>query len=220
MRLHLFIDECRIGPFRRLGRTQRKVRAAIRQHILPGIVSPMSGDYLSEHYPWCFVISGGMFSRKYFCVGAFVVLQREPGEKSLAVIYSKVRYSWLEKNMRTEFPLTFWAARILNGVQQSDIAEKNWQPLWQWVKALKWSYSPLFQKILTPAMHFRNHSQVLLREGSQEDYRIRSSDGVEIMPWKNWPDCIQQEAGIWIWRQSRHRKILDSQRIPLGRAGA
>ncbi|MGN7973791.1 T6SS protein Cts1T [Serratia sp. 22264] len=221
LRLYLLVDESRVGLFRRLGRRQREVRSIITQQILPNIGSLMLEGYLPENYPWCFVISSSALRSKYHYAGAFMVFRGEQGEESLAVVYSAVSYQWLQRNMCAEFPLTFWAARILNNVQKNDLVEKNWRPLWQWVKALKRAYSPFWESFaLTPAWRFKNHSQVLLREGAQEDFHIRSSDGVEVMPWKNWPGCVQQEAGIWIWRQSRHRNILDSQRIPLRRAEA
>ncbi|MTD38229.1 T6SS protein Cts1T [Erwinia sp. CPCC 100877] len=221
LRLYLLVDESRAGLFRRLGKSQRKVRTIITQHILPSIGSSISDDYLSQHYPWCFVISAAALQRRHSCAGAFMVLQGEKGERSLVVIYGAVSCLWLQKNMQAEFPMTFWAARILNSVDKNALAEKNWQSLWQWAKALKRAYSPFWESfLLTPAWRFKKQSQVLLREGSQEDYRILNSDGVEVMPWKNWPGCVQQEAGIWIWRQSRHRRILDSQRIPLRRAEA
>ena len=221
LRLYLLVDESRAGLLCRWGKKQREVRSFITQQILPNMGSLMPSDYLPEHYPWCFIISAAALRGKYSYVGAFMVLPGEQEEKSLIVVYSAVSYRWLQKNMRAEFPMTFWAARILNNVRKSDLAEKNWQPLWQWVKALRRSYSPFWESFaLTPAWRFSRHSQVLLKEGSQEDYHIHDSDGIEIMPWKNWPDCVQQEAGIWIWRQSRHRNILDSQRILLRRAEA
>jgi hypothetical protein len=221
LRLYLLVDETRAGLFRRWGKEQRELHSFITREILPNMDSSMPVDCLSESYPWCFVISAAALRGKCFYAGAFMVVQSEQGNKSLVVIYSVVSYRWLQKNMQAEFPMTFWATRILNNLRNSDVAENNWQPLWQWVKALKRAYSPFWESfVLTPAWRFKNHSQVLLREGSQEDYHIRNSDGVEVMPWKNWPDCVQQEAGIWIWRQSRHRNILDSQRIPLRRAEA
>lgn len=220
IRLCLLVDESRAGLFRRLSKKQREVRSIITQHILPNIGSSMLDNYLPEHYPWCFVISAASLRQRRSCVGAFMVLPGKQGEKLLVVLYSQVSYSWLQKNMHVEFPLTFWASRILNMARKDDVVTKDGQLLWQWVKALGRAYSPWREVVLTPAWRFKNQSQVLLREGSREDYCIRNNDGVETMPWKNWPDCVQQDVGIWIWRQSRHRKILDSQRIPLRRAEA
>ncbi len=220
IRLCLLVGELRAGLFRRLSKKQREVRAIITQQILPNIGSSMPDEYLPEHYPWCFVISAASLRQRHSCVGAFMVLPGEQGEKLLVVVYSPVSCLWLQKNMHVEFPLTFWASRILNMARKNDVVKKDWQLLWQWVKALGRTYSPWREFMLTPAWRFKNQSQMLLREGSQEDYCIRNSDGVEIIPWKNWPDCVQQDAGIWIWRQSRHRKILDSQRIPLRGAEA
>lgn len=220
LRLCFFVDESRAGLFRRLSKTQRKVRAIIMQHVIPNIGVAAPDSYLPEHYPWCFIISAAALRHKSSCVGAFMVLRGEQGEKLPVVIYSVVSHAWLENNMHTEFPLTFWASRVLNITRQNDLLKKDWQPLAQWVKALRRAWSPWREFLLIPAWRFKNQSQMLLREGSQEDYRIHTNDGVDIMPWKNWPACIQQEAGIWIWRQSRHRNILDSQRILLRRAEA
>lgn len=220
IRLCLLVDESCAGQFRRLSKTQREVRSIITQQILPGIGSSILDKYLPEHYPWCFAISAASLRQRHSCVGAFMVLPDKQGKKLLVVVYSPVSYSWLKKNMHVEFPLTFWASRILNMAPKNDLVKKDWQLLWQWVKALGRSYSPWRERVLTSAWQFKNQSQMLLREGSQEDYCIRNNDGVEIMPWKNWPDCIQQDAGVWIWRQSRHGKILDSRKISLRRAEA
>ncbi|MCT4703384.1 T6SS protein Cts1T [Enterobacteriaceae bacterium H20N1] len=220
LRLYLLVDDSRAGLFKTGSKRRREVYSLVTQKILKNMDSSMPDDYLPESYPWCFVISFGALRGKCYA-GAFMVHRNSQGEKSLIVVYSERSYQWLKKNMRTEFPLTFWMARILNNTQKSDFTQHNWKPLRQWLKALKRAYSPFWESFaLTPAYRFKNHSQALLREGSQEDYCIRNSDGVEVMPWTNWPDCLQQEAGIWIWRQSRHRKILDSQRIPLRRAEA
>jgi len=218
LRLFLLVDESRISLFHRMGRKQREVRSIITKQILPVISSSLPEDFLPEHYPWCFVISspstwgGNAFS------GAFMLRPGKGGVPSLIIIYGEARWPWLKKNMQNDFPLTFWASRFLNNVSDCDMAEKNWHSLSQWVKALDRSYWTIWEKLmLAPAWQFKNHSQVLLKEGSKEDYLIQNHDGIETMPWKNWPECVQQEAGIWIWRQSRHRKILDSQRIPLQR---
>ncbi|WP_435946901.1 T6SS protein Cts1T [Dryocola sp. BD586] len=220
LRLYLLVDNPRAVLFGAGRKRQREVYALVTQSILRNRDSALPDDYLPESYPWCFVISAGALRNKYYA-GACMVYRNSQQEKSLIVVYSERPYRWLQKNMRTDYPLTFWMARILNNTQKSDVIEHNWKPLRQWLKALRRAYSPFWESFaLVPAYRFKNHSQVLLREGSQEDYYIRNSDGVEVMPWTNWPDCIQQEAGIWLWRQSRHRKILDSHRIPLRRAEA
>lgn len=220
IRLFLLNDRAQKNVFGRPGKLHRKVRAIITQQICPNIGSSISEGLLEEDYPWCFVISGAALSQRHYCAGAFSLMTGEHGEKLLIVIYSMVSYSWLQKNLRSEYPLTFWAARVLNIKRKYDVVGGNQGILWQWFKALRWAYSPWRQFVLKPLWRFEHKSQMLLREGSQQDYRIRNSDGVEVMPWKNWPGCIQQEPEIWVWRQSRHRRILDSQRILLRRAEA
>lgn len=219
LRLYFFIGRYRPGIFYRLNRRQRRVRDILNEQVVPTLAASRPDHDALASYPWCFVIADG--SRGHFAAGAFRLLRAGADRSALMVIYGDASYSWLEKNMAAEYPLTFWASRILNGVSDGDIAEKNWRPHRRWLSALRWACSPLLQRVvLQPALHFNRHSYALLREGSQQDYRIRSSDGVESMPWNNWPACLREESGVWIWRQSRHRKILDSQRIPLRRAGA
>ncbi|MDS1916269.1 T6SS protein Cts1T [Enterobacter asburiae] len=221
LHLYLLVDESQAGLFRRRGKKQREVHSIITQQIVPGICSSLSDDYLPEHYPWSFVISSPSSRGHNTYSGAFMLRAGKGGTPSLIIIYGEAPWPWLKENLQDEFPLTFWASRILNHVPDSDVVEKNWRPLWQRVKALRRTYSALWEKlVLTSARQFKNHSQMLLRGGAQEDYRIQNRDGVEAMPWQNWPDCIEQEVGIWIWRQSRHKKIVDSQRIPLRRAEA
>ncbi|MGF9657377.1 T6SS protein Cts1T [Pantoea agglomerans] len=215
IRMFLLIDGLRPGLLRRSGKIHREVRSIITQHILPNIVSGMSEELSVEHYPWCFIISGAPQAKQRYCAGAFSLTSGKEGEKQLFVICSVVSASWLQKNMHTKYPLTFWAARILNLAGEKDMASKSWQPLYQWFRALRWAYSPWRQFLLKPTWRFEKQSKMLFREGSQQDYRIAEGDGVGVMPWKNWPDCLQREAGIWIWQQSRHRMVLDSQRISL-----
>lgn len=192
----------------------------IKRYIAPDIVATVPEDYLPQNYPWCFVISAGALSQRYHLAGALSLVTNKQGERSLRIIYGMFSDSWLKKNMRDDYPLTFWAARILNSVPGDEGAEKDRRYLKQWTKVLRRAYSPFWEYVHTPAWRFKNQSQMLLREGSQEDYRIGDEDGVENMPWREWPDCLQQEASVWLWRQSRYKRILDSQRIPLRRAGA
>lgn len=220
IRLYLLVDRKRAGLFHRLNKKQCELLNVFTQQILPHLESSMPDSYLPEHYPWCFVISASTLKARHAYAGAFMVLPGEQDEKKLAIVYGSVSYPWLKSNMHSEFPLTFWASRILNYVERKDVLAKEWRPLWQWVKKLRQVYSPWRELILNPAWHFKNHSQVLLKEGSREDYCIKSSDGVEVMPWKNWPECIQEKEGVWIWRQGRHKRILESQRFLIKRAVA
>lgn len=218
IRMFLIVDGVHTGISGRLGKMKREVRSIITQKILPNINFDVADELSPKHYPWCFVISSSALSRQSYCAGAFNLLPGKNGEQLLVVICSVVSWSWLQKNMCDERPLTFWAARILNLVREGDIAAENAQLLSRWFRTLKGAYSPWRQFILKPVWRFENQSEMLLREGAHQDYQISNCDGVEVMPWKNWPDCVQYEAGIWIWRQSRHSKILYSQRIHLRHA--
>lgn len=214
LRLYLLGGESRASPFCRKRKKQRQKEAFISQKILSNMAAAMTDEYLSTAYPWCFVISSSTAQDKYHYVGACKILCNEQGEKSLVGMYSPVSHQWLNKNMQADFSLTFWMSRILNMVQENDFSARNTPLLRQWCTALQRAYSPFWESFaLTPAWRFKTRSQALLREGSQQDYCIRNSDGVDVMPWKNWPDCLLNESGIWLWRESRHRKILDSQRI-------
>lgn len=220
IRLFLFIAGLDKPIVARKGKIHRKVQSMITEKIVPNRAPLAVESGLAEQYPWSFVIADAALSRQRYCTGAFSVIRGQQGETLLVAIYSLVSCSWLKKNLQAEFPLTFWAARILNVLPTNCQASSSWQPLRQWLAALRWSYSPWRQFVLMPAWRFEHKSKMLLREGGQEDYRIGKGDGVEIMPWKKWPGCLQQGAGAWIWRQSRHRRILDSQRILFRRAEA
>lgn len=221
LRLYLLVDGSRAGLLSRWDGAQRKVHNFIMQNVLLNMGEAMSDEYCSRGYPWCFVISAAALQVNKYYVGSFMIQPGEAGLESVIIIYSAVSYPRLERIMHAKYPLTFWAARILNNQQQGDFSNKKWKTLFQWVKALKRAYSPCWESFaLKKAWRFSTLSQVLLKEGSKEDYGIRVNDGVEAMPWKNWPNCVQQEEGIWVWRQSRHRNILDSRWIPLLGAGA
>jgi len=214
LRLYLLGGESCAIPFYRKGKKQRQRETFICQKILSNMATAMTDDYLSTAYPWCFVISSGTALEKYHYVGACRILCNEQGGKTLIGMYSPVSHQWLNKDMQAEFSLAFWISRILNLIQGNVFSARNTPLLRQWRTALQRAYSPFWESFaLTPAWRFKTRSQALLREGSREDYCIRNSDGVDVMPWKNWPDCLLNESGVWLWRESRHRKILDSQRI-------
>ncbi len=221
VRLHLLVDNLPVGTRNGGKKRSQQIASLIAQSVLPEMELSVNCNDLPEDYPWCFLVSGKEIGCKKYYAGALVNFRNVHGRRSSIIIYSALSYPWLKKNMSSQYPITFWMARILNIIPEIDRAEECWDQLRLWVTALQRSYSPFWESIiLTHSYQFKNRSQVLLREGSKEDYRIRDSDGVGVMPWKHWPDNIQEEAGVWLWRQSRHCKILDSQRILLQGDGA
>ncbi|MDT3667832.1 hypothetical protein ROK90_17740 [Cronobacter dublinensis] len=112
--------------------------------------------------------------------------------------------------------LAFWQMRILCLLtdEQQRIGERA--AVRQWVQALRLSLAPGWVRWwVNPSWRFGQRAPALLMENCAADYRLGPEAGVETMPWREWPACINQENTIWIWRQSRHGKYIDSQRIAI-----
>lgn len=82
------------------------------------------------------------------------------------------------------------------------------------IKALQIHYSPFLESVLIrKSYRFINTSEPLLSNCHILDNQIPINGGVEFMPWKNWPECIQNGNSVWLWRQSRYGRIIDSKKI-------
>lgn len=204
------------GLFGQAGPRGRRIRTLIRDRVLPAMQDSLPGKPLPENYPWCFIVPPSALRRKTYCVGAFVSFENARGEKSIVALCCAVPYKWLKHNLTAEFSAPFWMARILAGIKPEEIARGNYGYVRPWIKALQRSYSYFWESFaLAENFRFGTRSKFLLREFTDLDYEICSDDGVDIMPWKNWPGCIQAGDCVWLWRQSRHNRLIESQRILL-----
>ncbi|MBW7984870.1 T6SS protein Cts1T [Enterobacillus tribolii] len=216
IRILLLKDNAGSGLFRLGGLRGRRIRTFIKNRVLPGMHDALPGKSLPKNYPWCFILPPASLRRKTYYIGAFVPFDNARGERSFIALYSAVSYKWLQSNLALEFPAAFWMARILAGMKHEEITSGNYVYVRPWIKALQRSFSWFWESIaLTENFRFRNRSKFLLRECTDLDYEICGDDGVDIMPWKNWPECIQAGDCVWLWRQSRHNRLIESQRILL-----
>jgi len=170
----------------------------------------------SDFHPWCFVLPPLTPRSKDYIIGAFVIFNDPSGAYSFLVLYSSVSYGWLTKNLQSNYHIAFWLARILARLSKHEIYRQDFSSIQVWLRALKRSYSPLWESmVLNEKFKFKNRSTSLLSECAEFDYEQCIDSGVEIMPWTEWPCCVQSEDYAWFWRQSRYGRITDSQKVLL-----
>ncbi|KAB8313477.1 hypothetical protein EH228_02105 [Erwinia endophytica] len=191
-----------------------KIGDILLRDVIPNMVVTLPGKSLCTTHPWCFVMPGDIGGKKYFYFGSFVKGINPSEEKPVFALYTRVSYKWLCANLQSEFHVAFWLSRMLIGIQRQDGVVSDKVALKDWIKSLQRSCSPFWEALVINEQHkFRNRSVLLLSELSPSEEKIHSDNGTEIMPWKGWPGCIQMDRNVWLWRQTRYGKIIDSQRI-------
>ncbi|WP_158780612.1 hypothetical protein [Pantoea sp. BAV 3049] len=195
---------------------QQKITDILLDEIIPQMEATLAGQHLSDTHPWCFVMPISFGKRKYYYFGAFVTGIKSSETQPVFALYSRVSYHWLRENLKSRFHVAFWLSRMLIGIQRQDGVVSDRAALQDWIKSLRRSYSPFWESLaINEQYKFRNRSELLLSELSESEEKINSDNGIEIMPWKGWPGCIQTEGNVWLWRQTRYGKIIDSQKISL-----
>lgn len=205
MRIKIVGTENRLLP---LSRERKSVAAALAERILPAMQTTLPGQLLPGDYPWCFVLPP-LGQKGRFYLGALV---NDGAAHSFPALYAAVSPSWLQKELSSHFHLAFWLARIMTACQKqeesgSDIALKKWLNL------LASHYSSLRNRLLNERYRFSSHSALLLAGLCEYDERVMEAQGVDRMPWREWPECLRTGDRAWLWRQSRYGKIIDSQQI-------
>lgn len=192
----------------------RKIIKFLQDTVEPEIKTFSQHDETSDSYPWCFVFSGKTLSRKHYYIGALTITKNNCNKESLCVIFSQLPYNVINLDFKKKFHIAFWQARILAFRQgEMHISKKNSQ-FSEWIKALQIHYSPFLESFLIrKKFRFINTSESLLSNCHILDNQIPVNGGVELMPWKSWPECIQTGNFVWLWRQSRHGRIIDSKKI-------
>lgn len=160
-------------------------------------------------YPWCFVAPADVIRGKHYFIGAFLPeVQTTAGLP--AVLYALVSESWLLGQLSVRDCLPFWLARVL-ALQMTTSSAGHDAAVHHWCQ--------LLQRMLANRRQGRAYAtRQRLREGLREarcdaDFALGSEHGVDVMPWMAWPGCIQNDETIWLWRQSRHGKVIESQKI-------
>jgi len=170
----------------------------------------------ADLYPWCFVLPPFYPKSKKYTIGALVMLHDSFGAHSFIILHSFVSYEWIIKDLQSNFHIAFWLARILASLSEKEIHDRDFSSVQMWVSALKRSYSPRWESIaLNEKFKFKNRCALLLSESTKLDYEQDINSGVDVMPWTDWPGCVQSEDYAWFWRQSRYGRIIDSHKIGL-----
>lgn len=194
----------------------RKILKFLQDIVVPAIKNPSEDEDTSESYPWCFVFSEKELHKKNYYIGALAISKNCHKKNGICVLFSHLSYDRISEEFRKNLPITFWLARIL-ATLQNDMTEKNKNTdISQWKNALQRHYTPALESFLIRKEYrFTSISETLLSNCHIFDNQIPVNGGVESMPWRNWPECVKSGNFIWLWRQSRHGRIIDSKKIPI-----
>ncbi|WP_208091716.1 hypothetical protein [Cronobacter turicensis] len=191
---------------------QRDLVSLLKAHM--PLLTPLNGAPGVDDYPWCFAL---VFRRRYY-LGAFLTDSRDD-VTCLALVSPLRRQSFLRHAAQRQ-SLAFWLARILSLRVEEHPRIGESKAVRQWVRALRWSFAPGWVRgCINNAWQFGRISAALLREHCAADYRLGPDAGVDAIPWRGWPECAAEGNYFWIWRQSRHGKYIDAQRIAITQTG-
>jgi len=192
----------------------RRILKFLQDMVEPEIKTLSQSNELSDSYPWCFVFSAKQLNRKHYYIGALTISKNNCNKDSLCVIFSRLPYNVIALDFKKKFHIAFWQSRILAARQGEMNTNKKNSQFSEWIKALQIHYSPFLESVLIrKSYRFINTSEPLLSNCHILDNQIPINGGVEFMPWKNWPECIQTGNSVWLWRQSRYGRIIDSKKI-------
>ncbi|EPE3192510.1 hypothetical protein [Cronobacter malonaticus] len=194
------------------GRAQRELVSLLKTHVVPALV-PLDGTPEVDNYPWCFAL----VLRGRFYLGAFL----DGSDTTLFALISRLSRDGALHQAALRQSLAFWQARILCLRADERPRAGESAAVQRWVQALRLSFAPAWVRWwVNQAWRFGPRSSALLTELCAADYRLGPNAGVDAVPWREWPACIAQGNHIWIWRQSRHGKYIDAQRIAITQQGS
>lgn len=199
---------------RRTKREKKALSAFLKSSVLPELAGSFTDKWLAEDYPWCFILPLMKGKKKKFYIGSFTIKKQRSADDCLSVLYSVVNQEWILKNVTTNYHFAFWLSRILIITEKNEAGFHSHTTTKEWLSSLVVSCSPFWEAlIINERAKFRHKSELLISSCCKDDEKVRSDDGVDIMPWRNWPDCIQTDEYAWIWRQSRYGRTIESKRI-------
>ncbi|WP_431224279.1 hypothetical protein ACQ86O_04435 [Serratia sp. L9] len=192
-----------LGRFGQHRRTKQALHLLLQQ-ALPLMASSRMKAPIVTPYPWCFVAPANAIRAKHYFIGAFLP-ETQTSTALPPVLYALVSEAWLLSQLNERDSLPFWLARVLAPFSVGCEVEVH-----RWCK--------LLQRMLMGRKHAISANHLRPREGLREercdaDFALGSEHGVDAMPWMEWPGCIQNDEIIWIWRQSRHGKVIESQKL-------
>lgn len=196
----------------------RKILDFIKNTIKSDIYDLVHDNETFDSYPWCFVFSAKDLCREHYYIGALTISKNNCNKDDLCVIFSRLPYNKISEEFKKKFHIAFWQARILATRHGQRNDNRKSFHFMEWIKALQIHYSPFLESVLIRKNYrFVNTSESLLSNCHILDNQISINAGVEFMPWNNWPECVQSGDFVWLWRQSRYGRIIDSKKIPIPR---
>ncbi|WON77490.1 hypothetical protein [Serratia sp. UGAL515B_01] len=190
--------------FVRLNRGRHAVSSLLEQVTRQMAPSHMTSTVFA-HYPWSFAAPAPAIWPRHYVIGAFL-----PGTTPPVALYAVVSGEGLFPPLGMRDSLPFWLARTLTSPMTVVIDAKREAEIRHWCK--------LLQRMLIAGRPALSSNTLPLWEGLRDarceaDVEIGSEHGVDAMPWMEWPGCIRNEETIWIWRQSRYGKVIESQKM-------
>lgn len=202
---------------RRFARHRRTAQSVTE--LLQGVIRQMQPSLLAfpalTHYPWCFVAPDSTSSSRHYTIGAFLPPQCTtigPPE----MLYARVDECWLLKHLQSPVGMPLWLSRalvpLINGVARP-LQNKEVRQVCHVLQRLHAPERRLWKPRVSQ-MQARQLEYLCARQCEADDH-LQREYGVDAMPWMNWPGCIQHNQWIWLWRQSRHGKIIESQKVSI-----
>lgn len=188
-----------------INRLLQKVAAEMCSSLLAGIET--------EDYPWCFIAADPNKRSQYFLIGAFIrKVDKDP--TSIKALYMRVEHHWLVSQCQTLTNPAFWLSRALL-VIRTRLINADRQQLNKFYRCLQRNIQLLTSKELksTQQQGLSVMLDELVKSQCDTDDNLVLENGVEGIPWRAWPNCIQNNNTVWLWRQSRFKKCLEVQKI-------
>ncbi|EKS6740533.1 hypothetical protein NTH60_004578 [Enterobacter ludwigii] len=189
--------------------------SAIVQEIFQRMKPSYFTSVAMKRYPWCFVAPDDTHGPNYYFVGAFLPPLKKR-ETELTMLFSRVSESWLIPHLKSPVGLPLWLSRclipIINGsspyVNHRDVRQNCFSLEHRLNSSMRLGYKFV-------GIKHRPRLEKLNSVCCEADEELLNEYGVDAMPWMDWPGCVQQRSAFWIWRQSRHGKVIESQKVLL-----
>lgn len=188
-----------------INRLLQLITAEMRSSLLVGLVT--------EDYPWCFVTAERNQRSQYILIGAFI-RKVENDAISFKALYLRVSHSWLVSRCQIVTNPAFILSRALLVINTRFISA-NQQELNKFFQYLQRNIQLLSCKQLKLEQQ-KSVSEMfdeLVKSQCDIDDKLVLENGVEGMPWRDWPDCLQHNNTVWLWRQSKYKKYIEVQKI-------
>ncbi|HBZ14422.1 MAG TPA: hypothetical protein DEO73_01505 [Pantoea sp.] len=196
---------------RKKGEMQR-VKAEVASLI--STLAPAEPSLLTQpelcRYPWCFVMSVDGISADHYLTGALVFDDNTETPHGVCVL---LRASEMVRLLTIEDSLPFWMMRSLSTLAQHD----NPRHICEQIEAdcrdlVASSLSSGWRSKLSNSAQLSHIHTRLSDMRCDADFELEGKRCVDVMPWRSWPECVSDSEFLWLWRQNRHGKIIESQR--------